>query len=76
MLIGPEDRFVEKNIGVQCFKVFLKKPWPNLDSNPRCLKLINMAIMEVECVVVSSWKLINIVSLLVFCFQCIRTILI
>lgn len=56
MLTGPEDRFVGKNVGVQCFKVYLKKPWPNLDSNLRCLKLINMTIMEVECVVVSSWN--------------------
>lgn len=56
MLTVPEDKFVEKNMGVQCFKVYLKKPWPNLDPNLRCLKLINMAIMEVECVVVSSWN--------------------
>ena len=53
MFTGPEDKLVEKNIGVWCFKVYLKKPWPNFDSNPRCLKLINMAIMKIKYVVVS-----------------------
>lgn len=75
MFTGPEDKFVIKNIGVQCSKVYLKKSWPNFDSNLRCLKLINLAITRTKKMLLSLSG-INKYSLTIgVLFQCIRAIL-
>lgn len=39
---------------MQCFKVYLKKSWPNFDPNFEvCIELINMAIIRIKYIVVS-----------------------